>query len=428
MEKIMPGEAGSGFAGKKLYFIGALSIITAAVLWSLDGVFLRPHLYSLPASLVVFWEHLLGFIVLAPFLYVYRQELKLISNKQWLAVFWIALFGGALGTAFITKALFLTHFQDLSVVILLQKLQPVFAIILAIIFLREKFRRKFYLWAGLAIIGGYFVTFKNLMPNFDTGDQTLLAALFALLAAFAFGSSTTFGKYAIRTINYKLLAALRFGLTTIIMFAVVMYLRILTLPGNQQWLILVIVVFSSGALAMFLYYYGLKKVAASQATLYELAWPVSAVVLDYIINKNMLSWSQLLGAAVLVFAVYKITTLQPVYRNIIGKVIVGQGLGQKLGFRTANLDSELAKDLTTGVYLAKTKIGNQTYHALLHYGYNSLQNRMSLELLIKNLDQDLYDQEIEVAIEYKFRETKKFKNPDEAIKKIGEDYKMLENL
>lgn len=415
----------SALGEKKLYYLGALSIITAAIFWSLDGIFLRPHLYTLSPAVVVFWEHLLGFIVLSPWLWFYRKELKFLSRKQWLAVFWISLFGGALGTVFITKAFFLTNFQDLSIVLLLQKLQPIFAILLAYIFLGEKLRRKFYLWAALAVMAGYFVTFKDLTPNFDTGEKTIMAAFFAALAAFAFGSSTTFGKYAIRTINYKLLAGLRFGLTTIIMLAAVMYLRILTLPGNQQWLILIIVVFTSGALAMFLYYYGLKKVTASQATLYELAWPISAIIMDFLINKNMLSWSQLLAAAILIYAVYKIVRLQPTYRNIIGKVIAGQGIGGQLGYKTANLNPGLAKYLTTGVYFVQTNIDGKTYSALLHYGHNTLQNKMTLELLIQGLTSDIYNKKIEVRIDHKVRETKKFKNREEAIKSIGRDYQLL---
>lgn len=41
------------------YFFGALAIIIAATLWSLDGTVIRPNLYSIPAINVVFIEHLL---------------------------------------------------------------------------------------------------------------------------------------------------------------------------------------------------------------------------------------------------------------------------------------------------------------------------------------------------------------------------------
>ena len=99
---------------KNKIFVGALAVVVAALLWSLDGIFLRPHLASVPSTLVVFLEHSLGFIILFPFLFIYKSELKKITKKQWLTIFWVALFGGALGTTFFTKALFLTGFVDVS--------------------------------------------------------------------------------------------------------------------------------------------------------------------------------------------------------------------------------------------------------------------------------------------------------------------------
>ncbi|MBI5466525.1 MAG: EamA family transporter [Candidatus Kerfeldbacteria bacterium] len=104
--------------------VGSLAVVFATLLWSLDGTFLRPQLYTLPSVLVVFLEHGLGFVVLVPWLLIFKNQLKLITKKQWLAIFWVALFGGALGTTFMTKALFMTGFKDISVVILLQKFQP----------------------------------------------------------------------------------------------------------------------------------------------------------------------------------------------------------------------------------------------------------------------------------------------------------------
>lgn len=50
---------------KNKIYIGSIAVVFAALLWSLDG-FLRRELYSLPPAVVVFWEHLLGLIILAP--------------------------------------------------------------------------------------------------------------------------------------------------------------------------------------------------------------------------------------------------------------------------------------------------------------------------------------------------------------------------
>ena len=86
--------------------IGVLAIMLAAFLWSLDGVFIRPKFYELPAGLVVFLEHLLGFLVLCPFIFLSWHKIKKLNKKDWGAIFWVAIFGGVIGTLFITKAFF----------------------------------------------------------------------------------------------------------------------------------------------------------------------------------------------------------------------------------------------------------------------------------------------------------------------------------
>lgn len=297
---------------EKIKKFGPLFIILAAFLWSLDG-FLRQELYSLPSTILVFWEHLLGFILLSPFLLLGFKEIKKLDKGSWGAIFWVVIWGGVLGTTFYTKALSYVSYIPLSVVVLLQKLQPIFAISLAYLILKERLNKKFLLWAALAIIGGYFVTFGFNIPVFSTGNKTILAAILAVGAAFAWGSSTVFGKRALRDLGYKTLSSLRFGLTSVVMFFVVFG------TNNQsnflaatpkQWLYLLAIVFSTGAVALFIYYYGLKLVKASTSTICELAWPISAVMLDFIIRGTVLSLGQWLGAILMLIAIYKVSLMQ----------------------------------------------------------------------------------------------------------------------
>lgn len=290
-----------------------LFIITAAILWALDGIVLRPSLYSLPVPLVVFVEHALAFLFMLPFFIKEFNEVKKLKKGDWGAFLWIAIFGGAIGTMAITKALFYVNFVNLSIVILLQKLQPLFAIFLAWLFLKEHLPKKFFLWAVLALGGSYFLTFGIILPNLTTGEKTIAAALFSLLAAFSWGSSTVFGKRALKNVNFRVGTYLRFGATTFIMLLIVLA------TGNvanfnqitlSQLLIFLVIVFSSGGLAIFLYYHGLKQVTASASSIYELAFPLTAIMLEFIIRGNMLSWAQWLGAIILSYSIYKVTRIE----------------------------------------------------------------------------------------------------------------------
>ncbi|MEO5635219.1 MAG: DMT family transporter, partial [Candidatus Paceibacterota bacterium] len=164
-------------------YSGPIFIIIAAFLWAFDGL-IRQHLYTLPPITIIFFEHLIGFIVLSPFVLRYVLKTK-ISQKDWGLLVLIALLSGLLGTLWFTTALGKVQFISVSVVFLLQKLQPIFAITTASIFLKEKFDKRYIKWAILAIISAYFVTFPNGQVNLSTGEGTAIASLYALGAAFA---------------------------------------------------------------------------------------------------------------------------------------------------------------------------------------------------------------------------------------------------
>jgi len=192
---------------------GALAVSVASMLWGLDGVVLTPNLHGLEVGFVVFVLHLFPFLLMQPFFYKKYKELAAHSWKETGSMFLVALFGGALGTVCIVKSLFLVNFNHLSAIVLLQKLQPVFAIILAAIFLKEKMKSSFALWAALAIGAGYFLTFGLNVPQIDGGENMIYAALFALLAAFSFGASTVFSKYSLNSFSFSSATFFRYGFT-----------------------------------------------------------------------------------------------------------------------------------------------------------------------------------------------------------------------
>lgn len=300
----------NNFKNSETKFLSSAAIIIAASLWGVDGIVLRPSLYSLPVPLVVFVESAIVAVLLTPFLIKRILPLKSLTLKDWIAFVGVALFGGAIGTMAITKALFYVNFVNLSIVILLQKLQPVFAISLATLLLKEKLPKEFFLWASLAIVGAYFMTFGLSSPNFSTGDKTTIAALFALLAAFSFSSSTVLSKRALRNVNYEMGTYLRF------LFAAIIMLVIASSTGDisnikdittKQTVIFLIIAFTTGGSAIFLYYYGLKRISASVASICELAFPLTAVVLDYFVHDNILSPVQWIGTGVLIISILKVS-------------------------------------------------------------------------------------------------------------------------
>jgi|SRR3989344_5482270 len=295
---------------KHLKNLGPVLIVSAATLWALDGV-VRRNLYSLPPITIVFFEHFTGTLILLPF--VFKQILKIkITKKEFLLITFVSLLSGVIGTLFFTTALLKVNFISFSVVFLLQKLQPIFAITTAIIFLKEKVNKRFLIWGGLAFIAAYFVTFKNGIVDLDTGPETLTAALYALGAAAAWGSSTTFSKMVLLKLPDKITTALRFMITTVFAFIAVYLFRVentLTVITFNQLLLFIFIALSTGMVALLIYYKGLKLTPVRVSTILELVFPVLAIIIDAVLYKTFLSPAQLLAAAVLLFSIYKISKL-----------------------------------------------------------------------------------------------------------------------
>jgi len=303
----------------------ALLVVFAAILWGVDGSVLRPSLYHLLAKVVVFAEHFIAFfimIIIVLLVIIFKfgkapewlkkdiQSIKNLPIKGWYAIAWIAFFGGMVGTIAIVKALFYVNFIPLSIPILVQKLQPIFGIILAIFILKERPKKSFYLWVIIALLGSYLVTFGFARPIISLENKALMAALFGLIAAFSWGSSTVFGKAALKGLTYRAATFLRFGVTSIFVFILLLSTGSLSgiadITMNQFWIILIIA-FTSGGTAMFIYYKGLQRIKASTSTILELAFPITVIVLDYVIRGSIMSIPQFVGAALIIISILRIT-------------------------------------------------------------------------------------------------------------------------
>ena len=314
---------------KSLIVLGALAIMLAAFLWAFDGVVYIPWIMGLglfDVPTIVFMLHAIGSLFLLFFFFKKKSETKNLQPSDWGAFWLTALFGGAIGTMAIVAAIIKVHSAHLniSVILLLQKLQPIFAVLLAYIILKERPAKKFYLWVIVALAGSYFLTFGFAKPDLSAQGM-LIPALLALLAAFSFGSSTVFSKKAISKISFQLGTALRFMLTTLVMAIIILIIAGLNSAGvdtsyagfdgfksiNPQLIFLfIIIALTTGATAIFIYYWGLKRVMASKATIFELFFPISAILLEYFIHGQVLTVGQWTGAIVMFVAIFFIVNLR----------------------------------------------------------------------------------------------------------------------
>ncbi len=398
---------------KRLKYIGPYLIVLAALLWGLDGI-LRRSLFSLPPIIIVFYEHLIGALILLPFLF---KKVKF-TKKEWGAILIVSLLSGVLGTLWFTTALVKVNYISFSVVFLLQKLQPIFATIFAIIFLKEKINARYARWAILAIVAAYFVTFQNGIVNFSTGQGTVIAALFALGAAFAWGSSTAFSRFALLRHSNTVITAWRFFLTTIMALVFVFILGShpqLTSPSTNQFLRLLAIALSTGMVALWIYYRGLKQTQVKIATILELTFPLVAVIVDIFLYNNVLSVTQYIAAAVLLFTMFKVSRLNVGIDKVYSaKVKSGAGRGRRIGFPTLNFVIPDKFEQAYGIYCGYVYIDDQKYKTVFHYGpiptFSEKEKSLEAYLLDTELEQE--PKQVNFKFKARLRDIEKFSNKD----------------
>lgn len=290
---------------------GPLLVAAASFLWGTDALFRYPITETIDPIFIVFCEHLLGTLVLAAWIVaLHRRQVFKLDRRGWGA----AVFVGAVGSA-VATALFTASFKYVnpSVAVLLQKLQPILVVAIAMVVLREKPRRGFYIWAGVALGAGVVLSFPDL--NFDVfaveQQAHFLGVAYALAASVLWAASTVAGKVLLERVSPSVGTFWRyfFGLVTLMgLLAIgkVPLAQNLEAARPVAHSILYLALFA-GILPMAIYYGGLKRTSASVTTFLELIYPVSAVVLNTIVLHTPLTGVQLIAGAVLLFAVAMIS-------------------------------------------------------------------------------------------------------------------------
>jgi drug/metabolite transporter (DMT)-like permease len=282
------------------------------MLWATDAPF-RIHLtQTLSSNFIVLGEHAIDLLFVLPILAMGWGDLRKLSWREWGAVAFIAIGGSALASVAFTQAF---HYVNPSVAILLQKLQPLIAIALAAIILKEPLKPLFWLWAGLALFGAYLISFPNLIPQSypgETFNPNVIGAVLALIAAFFWGASTVFGRFVLQKVDFKMMTALRFS--TAFVFLLILNFAQQSFPAPGEFtmtdvLYIGIIAVVSGVVSLFIYYRGLQFTQASVATLAELGFPMAAIFVNWIfIPNSALVPMQLVGVAILLGAIWGLSS------------------------------------------------------------------------------------------------------------------------
>ncbi len=71
--------------------LGPFVIMLAASLWAADALFRTELTFRIPAAFIIFFEHLIGFLILSPIFIARRHELKQLTRSNWVNVILLTL-------------------------------------------------------------------------------------------------------------------------------------------------------------------------------------------------------------------------------------------------------------------------------------------------------------------------------------------------
>jgi len=272
-------------------------VALGAGLWGTDTVFRRPLTAGLTSAQIVLMEHLILTAALATPLWRMRSQWLALNRRQWGALLGLGWGGSALGTICFTEAI---RIGNATTAALLQKTQPIFAALLAWLLLSERLGGRFWICLSLALCGAYVVNFGLAAPGAGIERK---AALLALAAAALWGASTALGRFALRSLSFFALTALRIVVATPFLIVLNGAPALSVSIDFRQALSLALLALVPGLLALLVYYRGLRHARASRAAVAELSFAATATLLNWVFLGARITAIQLAGFALLWVAI-----------------------------------------------------------------------------------------------------------------------------
>ncbi|MEM9535330.1 MAG: DMT family transporter [Cyanobacteria bacterium P01_E01_bin.45] len=243
---------------------------------------------------------------------LYRQQLRRslfaqLNYKDWLVMVLVAILSGALAPALIFAALDLTSVNN---VILLTRLEPPLALILAVSVLKE--RVNHWVAAGAAVsFAGVIVTVllqSPIGPMMAAGGfQIGVGDVAAMVGAIAAAVATTISKASLQRVPLGLFTVFRTALGTIVFFvaAIALYgpehFEGVGIPLVWQWMLIygtVIVV--GGQLSWFA---GLRRGTAAEISLASSIHPLAGIAAAFAILGDVPTFGQWIGGGTIAIGI-----------------------------------------------------------------------------------------------------------------------------
>ncbi len=289
-----------------IQFFSPWLVALAAMLWGSD-LLLRGRVVQAgwAAADIVLAEHLILTTIFVIPLFLGRRQLAALTPRQWAALAFVGIGGSAIATWLYTLAFTLDYSRALTVV-LLQKTQPVFALLLAGWVLGERRSGLFWAWCALVLAGACLLVVedKDFGPHLLSRVRLEQAGL-AIAASALWGGATVAGRPLSGVLSPALLSGARFALALPVLGLLALFSAPPPVAARTPEIVgaLFLVALVPGLLGMVLYYWGLRGTTASVATLAELCYPLTSLLIGVIFFHTPMTLGQWAGLTLLLVAV-----------------------------------------------------------------------------------------------------------------------------
>jgi DME family drug/metabolite transporter len=290
---------------RRLAVPGVLLVALAAAMWGTDPILRKPLSGSTTATTIVFGEHVLLVVLTLPLLLPALRAVVKAGPRYIAAAVAIGAGASAIATILFTEALF--H-GDFITPVVIQKVQPLIAVLGAAVVLGERPRPRFAWFLLPGLLGFWLV---NQEHPLEPSAKGLVPIIQALSAAVLWALGTVLGRFMGRKLAFQEILTLRFffGLVASAIALPIMGATAYAGVHDSLWIAYLAVV--TGLLALALYYFGLKRTPAVLASLAELTYPAVAVIAGIYAYNSHLRWTQWLGIVIIVGTV----SLLPIQRR-----------------------------------------------------------------------------------------------------------------
>lgn len=282
--------------------ISALYIILASGIWWIDG-YIRQST-PLTGDLLLAIETTIAGVLLLLFLWLFKKHhIRKISHMKSLIA--MILLGGFWGSWCFAQAVSTT--ESLGFVFVLIGLQPIFTILSSAMLLWEHPRGSFYAFAATTIFASILLTIGD--TGFTLNASSLHSYIYAILTAIFWWTSTTYAKIVVTKNSHLYALGLRLLFTGLLGWVIVFIshemieLSAIAQKISMNPFNIIFLIFVSDLLAYSIYYRGLQDVPATIATIFELAFPLTGFIIDYILYDSIPSPMKVVAAMTILMSI-----------------------------------------------------------------------------------------------------------------------------